>query len=181
MKKGNRFYDRLVAAMREPDRARREREFEKIETDVKELKIDAARRAGLLARVMAGQDPGKEVGEAIGDVLIGLLLPAVQKVQQAHDRSVQIERNLHVAFALAAYRADNGRYPARLDDLAPKYLAEVPNDLFTGRPLIYKPSEKGYRLYSVGVNGKDDGGRWTDDTPPGDDPGVKMPLPPLKK
>jgi hypothetical protein len=33
----------------------------------------------------------------------------------------------------------------------------------------------------VGVNGKDEGGRWYDDVPPGDDPGVRMPLPELKR
>ena len=52
--------------------------------------------------------------------------------------------------------------------------------LFAGKPLIYRPSETGYLLYSVGVNGKDDEGRWYDDDPPGDDPSVRMPLPELK-
>ena len=93
----------------------------------------------------------------------------------------QVEANLHVAFAMAAYRADNARYPEKLADLSPKYLATVPGDLFNGKPLIYKPSEKGYLFYSVGANGKDDEGRWYDDDPPGDDPGVRMPLPALKK
>ena len=35
-------------------------------------------------------------------------------------------------------------------------------------------------FYSVGVNGKDDGGRKIDDDPPGDDLPVSMPLPALK-
>jgi hypothetical protein len=82
---------------------------------------------------------------------------------------------------MAAHRADHNRYPARLADLAPKYLPGVPDDLFNGKPLIYKPSEQGYLFYSVGANGKDDGGRWLTDDPPGDDPGVRMPLPELKK
>ena len=56
-----------------------------------------------------------------------------------------------------------------------------PGDLFSGQALIYKPAEKGYLFYSVGVNGKDDEGRWYNDKPSGDDPGVRMPLPPLKK
>ena len=54
------------------------------------------------------------------------------------------------------------------------------DDLFAGRPLVYRPSGAGYLLYSVGVNGKDEGGRWTDDDPPGDDLRVRMPLPDLK-
>jgi hypothetical protein len=64
--------------------------------------------------------------------------------------------------------------------LAPKYLAAVPNDLFSGRPLVYRPTGSGYVLYSVGPNGQDDGGRSSDDDPPGDDLTVRMPLPELK-
>ncbi len=107
-------------------------------------------------------------------------MPATGKVQHAYDRDEQGQRNEQVAFALAAYRRDHGTYPAKLDDLAPKYLAAVPEDLFSGRALVYHPSEKGYLFYSVGVNGKDDGGRSYDDDPPGDDLPVSMPLPALK-
>lgn len=56
----------------------------------------------------------------------------------------------------------------------------MPDDIFTGRPLTYKLTEKGYLFYSVGQNGKDDEGRWYDDEPAGDDPRMRMPLPPLK-
>jgi hypothetical protein len=59
-------------------------------------------------------------------------------------------------------------------------LAAVPNDLFSGKPLVYRPAEKGYLLYSVGLNGKDEGGRSYGDDPPGDDLSVRMPLPELK-
>ena len=90
-------------------------------------------------------------------------------------------RNLRVAFALAAYRADHRRYPAKLGELAPKYLAAVHGDLFSGTALLYRPSEKGYLVYSVGVNGKDEGGRSLDNDPPGDDLPVAMPLPELKQ
>ena len=98
------------------------------------------------------------------------------KTSEAVDRVEQIERNLHVAFALAVYHRDHGRYPPKLDALAPKYLPQVPDDLFSGKALIYRPSEKGYLFYSVGPNGRDDGGRSYDDTPPGDDVVVRMPL-----
>ena len=53
----------------------------------------------------------------------------------------------------------------------------MPIDLFSGKPLIYRPGADRYVLYSVGFNGKDDGGRWYNDDPPGDDPSVRMPLP----
>ena len=107
-------------------------------------------------------------------------MPAVSKVQNAYDRDEQVQRNLQVAFALAAYRRDHGSYAAKLDDLAPKYIPAVPDDLFSGMALVYRPSDKGYLFYSVGVNAKDDGGRSFDDDPAGDDLPVRMPLPELK-
>jgi hypothetical protein len=178
---GNRWYDRLAAAMRVKDRAEREKQLDKLEEELKALKKDAADPAGL-ARLFAlgGGKPDKVVGKAIADVLISLMVPATRKVGSAADRAEQIQRNLHVAFALAAYHRDNKGYPAKLDELAPGYLAAVPGDVFSGGALIYRPEGNGYLLYSVGVNGKDDGGRWTDDNPPGDDPRVRMPLPELK-
>ena len=74
-----------------------------------------------------------------------------------------------LAFALAAYRADRGTYPAKLADLVPKYVAKVPQDIFSAAELHYRPEGGGYLLYSVGVNGKDDGGKGMDDRKDGED------------
>lgn len=179
LRNGNRWYDRMAAALRVKDRAGREKEFDKIDAELKALK-KALTDEGDLIKLLAKGPPDKAVAKAAGDVLISLLAPAVRKVQGAADRAEQIQRNLHVAFALAAYRAENKRYPEKLDALAPKYLAAVPGDVFSGKPIVYKPSEKGYLLYSVGQNGVDEEGRWYDDEPRGDDPRVRMPLPELK-
>ena len=178
----NKFYTRMATAMRIKDRTEREKEFDKIEKELEEtVKKARGDNPDDVKKLIKEAGPGKAAGQKIGDVLVGLLAPAVRKVQQAHDRVAQTERNLHIAFAMAAYRKDNSHYPDALADLAPKYLATVPGDLFSGKSLIYKATEKGYLFYSVGPNGKDDGGRWYNDDPPGDDPGVRMPLPPLKK
>jgi hypothetical protein len=181
---GNRMYDRMAAALRLEDRTKREKELDRIEEDVKALRKEAGEDAGglpeMVERLLNREDPGKEAGKKLGNKLICVFAPAVRKVQQAFDRVEQSQRNLHLAFALAAYRSDNGRYPAKLDELAPKYLAAVPGDLFSGKALVYRPDEKGYLLYSVGVNGRDEGGRWMDDDQPGDDLRVRMPLPELK-
>jgi hypothetical protein len=181
LRNGNRWYDRVAAALRHKDRAEREKALDRIERDLIPLKTEVTDPANV-AKLLSGKDPpDKAVGKAIGDVLIALLMPASRKVQNGYDRGEQTQRNLHLAFALAAYHRDNGRYPAKLDDLAPKYLATVPDDLFSGKALLYRLTEKGYLLYSVGVNGKDDGGRQFDDDPPGDDLAVRMPLPELKR
>jgi hypothetical protein len=121
------------------------------------------------------------MGKQIGQIMITLLMPAVRKVQQAHDRSEQIQRNLHVAFALACYRREHGRYPDKLDALAPAYLKNVPQDMFAGAALIYRPTEKGFLLYSIGANERDDEGRGYGDDPPADDLNVRVPLPELRR
>jgi hypothetical protein len=180
LRDGNRWYDRIVAAMRLKDRRAREKQLAKLNQELSALKGKAGREILAQALLMVGPTP-QTIGKAIGEVLIGLLVPAFDKLPQWNDRAEQTQRNLHVAFALAAYKQEHGRYPAKLEALGPKYLAQIPGDLFSGKPLIYRPTEKGYLLYSVGVNGKDEQGRSDEDDPPGDDLAVRMPLPALRR
>ncbi|MDY3561274.1 hypothetical protein R5W23_002549 [Gemmata sp. JC673] len=178
-RKMNAAFDQMVAAMRLTDRAAREKQLNAVGTDLDEV-ARKNRDLNILQKWARANNPGKFVGKEIGDVLSALVMPGLQKCQWSFDRATQTDRNLQLAFALAAYRKDTGRYPAKLADLAPKYMAAVPDDLFTGKPLTYQPAEKGYFFYSVGENGKDDGGRGRDDEPRGDDLGVRVPLPALK-
>ena len=87
----------------------------------------------------------------------------------AEDRGTMQFDLTRLAFALAAYRADRGTYPAKLADLVPKYVAEVPKDIFSASELHYRQEGGGYLLYSVGLNGKDDGGKGMDDRKEGED------------
>ncbi|HEY2785407.1 MAG TPA: hypothetical protein VGJ05_10565 [Fimbriiglobus sp.] len=180
LRESNKWYDRMVSDLRAPTRSERTRRHDSLRNDLIKLKNDVQKSglAGFFSQPSG--KPNKVVGKAIGEVMISLMMPAAGKVSEAADRTEQAQRNRHLAFALQAFKKDTGKFPAKLDELAPKYLPSVPDDLFSGKPLIYKPDEKGYLLYSVGTNGKDDGGRWYDDDPPGDDPRVRMPLPEWK-
>ncbi len=56
-------------------------------------------------------------------------------------------------------------YPSDLAALTPAYLAKLPADVIDGTPLHYQRTADGrYKLYSIGWNGRDDGGQlaWTD-------------------
>jgi len=68
---------------------------------------------------------------------------------------------LLAALALRAFQAEHGSYPATLTELAPSYLSRVPLDPFgRGAALKYRrKNAREYSLYSVGPDGKDDGGQ----------------------
>ena len=63
------------------------------------------------------------------------------------------------ALAIERFRlAHQNQLPDSLAALAPIYLKAIPTDPFDGQPLRYKLLEKGYVIYSIGPDLKDDGG-----------------------
>jgi hypothetical protein len=63
------------------------------------------------------------------------------------------------AIALKRYQLKHGSYPPDLNSLVPEFVPSVPLDPVDGRPLRYRQNANGtFQLYSVGENGKDDGG-----------------------
>jgi hypothetical protein len=71
---------------------------------------------------------------------------------------------LLVVLALHAYRLEHGHYPASLAELAPAYLKKLPDDPFALQGTFqYRLDSNNYVLYSVGPDGKDDGGKPIDD------------------
>ncbi len=65
-----------------------------------------------------------------------------------------------VACALEGYRLAHDEYPQMLDALAPQFIETIPHDIINGQPLHFHRTTDGkFLLYSVGWNGKDDGGR----------------------
>jgi hypothetical protein len=176
----NEWFDRLTAAMRLKERPEREKQLGAFEKELKQLKASLS-DPEKLGKLLLGKDATPQTrGKVIGDIVVVLLVPGVRKVQLARDRDEQLQRNMQLAFALAAYRADHGAYPRKLDDLAPTYVPAVPGDLFASKAMTYLAERDSYLLYSFGPNGRDDQGRFYDDSPPGDDIRVRMPLPPVK-
>lgn len=68
-------------------------------------------------------------------------------------------RAMITAIALKRYQLKRGNYPSTLNALVPEFLPSVPLDPVDGQPLRYRLNADGmFLLYSVGPNGKDDGG-----------------------
>ncbi|MEO1999423.1 MAG: hypothetical protein ABGZ17_29610 [Planctomycetaceae bacterium] len=177
MQTGNAWYDRLTGAMRIADRQQRKLAFAKIDQDLKSL---SGKAKGITQGLRLLLATNKTRGKTMGEILVALLLPAAANAQQAEDRGLQRQANLRVAIALAGYRTQHGTYPESLKRLAPDMLKQIPTDLFAGKPLNYRRTSDGYLLYSIGPNEQDDGGRYYNDDPRGDDSRVRMPLPPVK-
>ena len=92
------------------------------------------------------------------------MVPAIRPSQYAKAQTgIDCAR---LACALERYRNLHGNYPESLDVLAPQLIATVPHDLINGEPLKYRRTDDGnYLLYSVGWDGKDDGGMPEKSTP----------------
>jgi hypothetical protein len=64
----------------------------------------------------------------------------------------------HAGFALVASQRQLGTYPENLEILVPEFLNEVPIDPWSGKPLLYRRTDEGCVVYSVGDNLQDDNG-----------------------
>jgi hypothetical protein len=93
------------------------------------------------------------------EFLMRSLLPALGRLESQSRRS-QAMLNLAVtACALERYKLAEGKYPASLADLTPRYLARPLRDPMNGQPLHYALETDGaFQLYSVGIDGVDGGG-----------------------
>ncbi len=168
----NKMYDRLVAAVREKNRAKRNLALTEIENDLNKMRSSLMGGAAALTLKNPALPPATR-GADVGTVLVTLLAPAVRKVQDASDRATQTHENVITAFACSWYQRFNGKYPDKLQDLVPTYLSAVPTDLFSDKPLLYLGGVNGCSFHSVGPNGIDESG---DSTPPRDDIGITLPL-----
>ena len=110
-------------------------------------------------------------------VLTPMLLIPLGSGAERRDEAIAKANLAGAALALKAYHNKTGSYPASLDELRQVIPWKVPEDPFSGRPLIYKRQGAGFLIYSIGADLRDDGGRPPDPlyyerggtgTPPGD-------------
>ena len=76
----------------------------------------------------------------------------LQRTESLHKTIVAFERLLSGELALRCYRTEHGHLPARLDDVVPGFLSRIPQDPFTGHPMVYCNQGTNWLLYSIGPN-----------------------------
>jgi hypothetical protein len=118
-----------------------------------------------------------EAGKELRPWIVRLSAPAYLKTAEADLRSLAQLRTAAAAVAVERFRRAEGRWPQSLTELAPRYLKAVPDDPYDGAPLRYRRLADGVVVYSVGYDGKDDGGnldRKLSPVAPGRDMGVRL-------
>ncbi len=144
----------------------------------KKLFTDEAYVAGDAVRALNNQDRGSltTLGSA-------LLLPALEKSYFVINEYLASVRCARTVIAAELYHRRHGQWPEKAADLVPEFLPEVPLDPFDGQPLrftagdllfdraVYEKNRPdyidthyetathpGFRVYSVGEDGKDNHG-----------------------
>jgi hypothetical protein len=157
MQKTNAAIDELVQVMKKPT-AREQFDAE----NVFYKKIQRNNRTGSLAK-----RPGEtrdEYTQRIAGRIIGTFFNATKATEKNWARQMSNELSRDVV-AAAQFHADNQKWPARLEELTPKYLAMTPVDVFAfdqATPVIYKIRPGGVWMDSVGPDGMNSGGKGDD-------------------
>lgn len=110
------------------------------------------------AEAPSGQDDTVRLAAAIPRTALftRITAPALQGVLGRTDEYIVLLQLGQIGLALEDYRTRHGSYPATLEETG---LQEgMLNDPFSGGSLVYRPSDRGILLYSVGRDRIDDGG-----------------------
>lgn len=138
-------------------------------------KIGPARQMAVEQAEVRFKEAAGTTGGKLSHPLTFLLLPAIVPFAGAVRRH-EAERNAtRVAVAIERFRRSEGRLPATLDELVPRFFTVLPADPFNGLSLHYRVAAADYVVYSVGANGADDGGS-TESQPLPADIVVRVPL-----
>jgi hypothetical protein len=123
-----------------------------------------------------GIDIGKEAMKIVeGNMLLEIFMPAYNRIHELSYR-VKIDTQALISnIAILRYAQERSGYPAGLEELiAAGYLKKLPMDVYSDKPLVYRKTDDGFTLYSVGRNFKNDDGvigigqggkpqKWADD------------------
>ena len=94
------------------------------------------------------------------NVFMEAMTPALRKVIMISHRLPADLNSIFAIVAILRYKQDKGDYPDTLEELVTSgYLKQLPMDPYSDKPLVYKKTDEGFLLYSVGLNFKDDSGQ----------------------
>jgi hypothetical protein len=148
----NERYDRMVKSARIPNHKERVRTLgalaDELEEEAEELTSMA--RLGGLSRTFRSN--------VVAEICFIHVFPALEMMGKTITEHEQFSMLTTIAAALAVHKAEHGHSPKELAELSPAILKDIPDDLYTDKPLHYKLTDDGYLLYSLFENETEDGG-----------------------
>lgn len=122
---------------------------------VADVQSDMSRRGMAAKDLVSSRDlwkiPARDYTKMFAEISVGLIAPDFKMMQIAEEKARTLRQMLDVAFNLAEYRADYGYYPQKLEQLVPRYRAQLPRDETSDFPLHYERKDSyhyPYRLVS---------------------------------
>ena len=109
------------------------------------------------AKLKANEKPPSQVVTLFLELgALGMNLP------RAFQRREALFRGAIVAVAAERFRLRNGRWPLEAKEIDAALAGALPTDPFDGSPLRFRRLDDGLVVYSIGANGRDDGGNLGD-------------------
>ena len=110
-------------------------------------------------------DYGKEIDERAKKMPFYALMASTvttlySRVRREYDYSETQRRQREIALALAVYHSQYHQYPVTLEPAEKLWKSTFSLDTYSKKSFRYKSDGKTFLLYSVGSNGRDDGGVW---------------------
>ncbi len=82
----------------------------------------------------------------LAHIFTKIIVPAYVRSAESYYNIVTWRDLSNLALSLRAYKVDHGSYPDSLEALRTDYLAELPMDVYTGKPYIYEHGGDGFVL-----------------------------------
>jgi hypothetical protein len=112
-------------------------------------------------RDIASHEGWREASEEAAEFLWAWVFRPPLELAKDMDTALAQARLLRVGLELEIYAREQGNYPESLAELREWSQQEIPKDPLSGADFIYRRTEGGFEVYSVGWNLQDDGGvRW---------------------
>jgi hypothetical protein len=90
--------------------------------------------------------------------MTNMMTPAFSRLCSGLTKGVVRLEMFNLVVGIEKYRLARGSSPTVLAELVPEFVAAVPRDPFGTGPYRYLRDDKGYAVYSVGYDRRDDGG-----------------------
>ena len=91
-------------------------------------------------------------------LFVKLFTSPPKKIWETSHSNLAILNCAITSLAMERYRITNGKWPRKLDELVPEYLAKLPTDPFNGESLLVGTIPGGLVIYSVGPDLQDNNG-----------------------